>query len=242
MARDTSKLVTIPGELHSVATGNIVTSTEEVFDYTANKYQKDINQEIDYIKAIGYYECYTPGSTAAKTITTDSSVSLSTKILCKVKFVEKNIVNNATMNINGTGAKALYYNGVRVAANNSWYPNEVVDLYYDGTNYQAKSCADTLEYDVSLHQTHEITETTTTIRTLVFNGDVASNWESETPVSDSSVDSYTRIESNTGQDVDSTTTEGPYATYDSTEDKTNVVYIITHTYNLRFATESVIDF
>ena len=46
MARDTSKLVTIPGELHSAATGNIVAASEEIFDYTANKYQKDINQEV----------------------------------------------------------------------------------------------------------------------------------------------------------------------------------------------------
>ena len=46
MARDTSKLVTIPGELHSAATGNIVAAAEEVFDYNANKYQKDINQEV----------------------------------------------------------------------------------------------------------------------------------------------------------------------------------------------------
>jgi hypothetical protein len=179
--------------------------------------------------AVGYYECSTSGSTAAKTITIDSSVSLSTKILCKVKFVEKNTANNATMNINGTGAKALYYNGVRVAANNSWYPNEVVDLYYDGTNYQAKSCADTLEYNVSLHQTHEITEITTTTRTLVFNGNVVSSWESETPVSDSSVEGYTRSESNTG-DIDSTTIDGPNATYNSTTNKTNVVYVTTHTY------------
>ena len=230
MARDTSKLVTIPGELHSAATGNIVTAAEEVFDYNKNKYQKDINQEIDYIKAIGYYECSTPGSTAAKAITIDSSVSLSTKILCKVKFVEKNTANSATMNINGTGEKDLYYNGVRVAVNNSWYPNEVVDLYYDGTNYQAKSCADTLEYDVSLHQTHEITEIITTTRTLIFNGDVTSNWESKTPVSNSSVKRYTRSETNTGQDVDSTTVDGPHKTYDSTTNETTVVYITTHTY------------
>ena len=46
MARDTSGLVTIPGELHSAATGNIVVAAEEVFDYTINKYQKDINQEV----------------------------------------------------------------------------------------------------------------------------------------------------------------------------------------------------
>ena len=50
MARDTSKLVTIPGELHSAATGNIVAAAEEVFDYTKNMYQKDINQEVAYIK------------------------------------------------------------------------------------------------------------------------------------------------------------------------------------------------
>ena len=50
MARDTSKLVTIPGELHSAATGNIVAAAEEIFDYTINKYQKDINQNVSYIR------------------------------------------------------------------------------------------------------------------------------------------------------------------------------------------------
>ena len=121
---------------------------------------------------VGYYECTTAGSTPEKTITIDSSVSLSVRISCKVKFAEKNTGANATMNINNTGAKPLFYNGVRAAANNSWYTNEIVDLYFDGTNYQAKSCADTLEYDVSLHKTHEITEVTTTTRTVVYNGNV----------------------------------------------------------------------
>jgi hypothetical protein len=36
MARDTNKLVTIPGELHSAATGGIVAAAEEIFDYDAN--------------------------------------------------------------------------------------------------------------------------------------------------------------------------------------------------------------
>lgn len=184
---------------------------------------------------VGYYECTTAGSTSEKIITIDSSVSLSVRLSCKVKFTEKNTGANATMNINNTGSKPLFYNGIRAAANNSWYPNEIVDLYFDGTNYQAKSCADTLEYDVSLHQTHEITEVTTTTRTVVYNGDVTTGWETETSVSDSSVDGYTRTETNTGKDSDNTTVEGPTANYDSAANKTNVVYVtkrtLTHVVN-----------
>lgn len=184
---------------------------------------------------VGYYECTTAGSTPEKTITIDSSVSLSVRISCKVKFAEKNTGANATMNINNTGAKPLFYNGVRAAANNSWYQNEIVDLYFDGTNYQAKSCADTLEYDVSLHQTHEITEVTTTTRTVVYNGDVTSGWENETSVSDSSVNGYTRTETNTGKDNDTTTVDGPTAKYDTASNKTSVVYVtkrtLTHVVN-----------
>lgn len=184
---------------------------------------------------VGYYECTTAGSTPEKTITIDSSVSLSVRISCKVKFAEKNTGANATMNINNTGAKPLFYNGVRAAANNSWYTNEIVDLYFDGTNYQSKSCADTLEYDVSLHQTHEITEVTTTTRTVVYNGDVTSGWENETSVSDSSVNGYTRTETNTGKDNDTTTVDGPTAKYDTASNKTSVVYVtkrtLTHVVN-----------
>lgn len=184
---------------------------------------------------VGYYECNTAGSTPEKTITIDSSVILSVRISCKVKFAEKNTGANATMNINNTGAKPLFYNGVRAAANNSWYTNEIVDLYFDGTNYQAKSCADTLEYDVSLHQTHEITEVTTTTRTVVYNGDVTSGWENETSVSDSSVNGYTRTETNTGNDNDTTTVDGPTAKYDTESNKTSVVYVtkrtLTHVVN-----------
>lgn len=184
---------------------------------------------------VGYYECNTAGSTPEKTITIDSSVRLSVRISCKVKFAEKNTGANATMNINNTGAKPLFYNGVRAAANNSWYTNEIVDLYFDGTNYQAKSCSDTLEYDVSLHQTHEITEVTTTTRTVVYNGDVTSGWENETSVSDSSVNGYTRTETNTGKDNDTTTVDGPTAKYDTASNKTSVVYVtkrtLTHVVN-----------
>lgn len=43
--RDMSKTVTIPGELHSAATGNIVAASEEIFDYKTNSYQSDLNRD-----------------------------------------------------------------------------------------------------------------------------------------------------------------------------------------------------
>lgn len=51
MARDTSKLVTIPGELHSAATGNIVAATQEIFDYDSNSYQSQLNKQVYNVSA-----------------------------------------------------------------------------------------------------------------------------------------------------------------------------------------------
>ena len=51
MARDTSKLVTIPGELHSAATGNIVSASQEIFDYDSNSYQSQLNKQLYNVSA-----------------------------------------------------------------------------------------------------------------------------------------------------------------------------------------------
>lgn len=45
MTQDKDKLVTIPGELHSAATGNVVASTEEVYDYKLDSRQSDLNND-----------------------------------------------------------------------------------------------------------------------------------------------------------------------------------------------------
>ena len=153
MARDTSKLVTIPGELHSAATGSIVAAAEEIFDYTANKYQKDINQEVassiqDLRSTVGYYICSTAGNTAEKAIDASGYTLLKGGGL-RVKFTEKNTAANATLNIENTGANPLYYNGVRVSTNNSWYAGEIMTLFYDGAAFQLNSLPDLDEYDVS---------------------------------------------------------------------------------------------
>ena len=153
MARDTSKLVTIPGELHSAATGSIVAAAEEIFDYTANKYQKDINQEVassiqDLRSTVGYYTCSTAGNTAEKVIDASGYTLLKGGGL-RVNFTEKNTAANATLNVEQTGAKPLYYNGARASTNNSWYAGEIMTLFYDGAAFQLNSLLDLDEYAVS---------------------------------------------------------------------------------------------
>lgn len=87
---------------------------------------------------IGYYECDTAAGTAAKVLSV-ASYALFAGGAMKVKFVNKNTANNATLNINSQGAKALYYQGERASATNSWDAEEVVEIYYDGTSYYANN-------------------------------------------------------------------------------------------------------
>ena len=48
MDKDTSKLINIPGELHSIASGNIIAGTDEIFDYNSSLYQSEINKNVGY--------------------------------------------------------------------------------------------------------------------------------------------------------------------------------------------------
>ena len=89
---------------------------------------------------IGYYECSSEASSASKTIAAPNYV-LGNGGSMKVKMTNANSANNATLNINSTGAKALYYSGERASANNSWEAGETIEVYYDGINYYANNVA-----------------------------------------------------------------------------------------------------
>lgn len=105
------------------------------------------------VTQIGYFVCETLGSTAAKTLAA-ANYELLTGGSLKVKFIYKNTANNATLNINGKGAKALYYQGERVSSTNTWEANEVVEIFYDGTDYYAnnvKGGSGDGVYDVSVN-------------------------------------------------------------------------------------------
>lgn len=91
---------------------------------------------------VGYYECATGGSTAAKVVSAVSAPDyvLSTGGSFKIKMTNKNTAaSSVTLNINSTGAKTLYYDGELVTNDNTWDANEVVDVYYDGTSYYANN-------------------------------------------------------------------------------------------------------
>lgn len=165
-----NKNIEVGGRLHSIATGNVLAGANEILDDSKNKKQSEINTETyslvndinerlsglspeqqsalsvaakatDNETKLGYYVCDTEGNIAAKVISNATGYVLSIGGSMKVKMTNANTVNNATLNINSTGAKALYYAGERASANNSWEAGETVEVYYDGTNFYANNIA-----------------------------------------------------------------------------------------------------
>lgn len=162
--------INVGGRLHSIATGNVLAGANEIFDDEKNKKQNDINTETyslvnninerlnglspDQQSALnvatkatnnetklGYYVCDTEGNVAAKVISDATGYVLSLGGSIKVKMTNVNTADNATLNINSTGAKSLYYDGERASANNTWKASETVEVYYDGTSYYANNVA-----------------------------------------------------------------------------------------------------
>ena len=102
------------------------------------KYQSNANAvNISMVNAlVGYYECSTPSSVSAKTITANSFTRIVGGCM-HVKMHFTNTASSVTLNINGTGAIALYYNGKHVSARNTWEDDEIVVVFFDGDEYQA---------------------------------------------------------------------------------------------------------
>ena len=85
-----------------------------------------------------YGYCQTAADTAAKTVTIPG-FSLVTGVTIFVKFQYANSASNPTLNVNGTGAKALYRYGTTrkstTAGTNGWQAGAVLCLTYDGTGW-----------------------------------------------------------------------------------------------------------
>ena len=101
----------------------------------------DAVEDIRKNPLIGYYECDTAGDTSAKTVTAAGYVLPATGGSVKIKMANRNTVADATLNINSTGAKPLYYNGQRAGVGNTWDTNEIIEVFYDGAKYQAYNVA-----------------------------------------------------------------------------------------------------
>ena len=79
--------------------------------------------------------CNTAMTDALKKVAVDGLDILTTSMRLLIRMTNANTADNVTLNINSLGEKPLYYNNVRASGGNSWKPGEVLDVYYDGTNF-----------------------------------------------------------------------------------------------------------
>ena len=99
--------------------------------------EKTLRQQGDEANeaSVGYYVCDTSAATAAKVVNASGYV-LRIGGNIRIEMTHANTASNVTLNVNGTGAKALFYNGTQASADNSWADGEVLEVYYDGIQYQ----------------------------------------------------------------------------------------------------------
>lgn len=91
-----------------------------------------------YVFTTPYATCSTAADVAAKvaTITPGSNFSLETGARVAVKFTYAHQSSTApTLNVNSTGAKAIYFKNAALAVSNYWSAGQIVDFIYDGTNW-----------------------------------------------------------------------------------------------------------
>ena len=100
----------------------------------------DISDKLDGLKAItpadfglGYAICDTPAATAAKTATLANYV-LTEGAPVSVKFTYANTASNATLNLNSTGAKPIYYKGSAIG-NDVISAGDICTFIYSTTVY-----------------------------------------------------------------------------------------------------------
>lgn len=117
----------------------------------------NVQEALDNVLAnIGYFTCDTEAGIAEKVVSA-SGYALTTGGIIRIKMTNTNTADNVTLNINNTGAKTLLYNGSRVSSEKSWEAGEVLEVYYDGTQYQAKG-GDDINIEKMLHS-YNITKT-----------------------------------------------------------------------------------
>lgn len=88
-----------------------------------------------YVFSLPYGTCSTASGTAAKTVTVDKFV-LETGAQVIVKFSNANTASSATLNVNSTGAKAIYYKGTAISNGSFIRAGEIYQFLYNGTQWE----------------------------------------------------------------------------------------------------------
>lgn len=90
---------------------------------------------------IAYATCSTAAATAAKVITVVDNTNWELKAgsMVTVLFTYSNSASNPTFNVNGTGAKSIYYSTSQITTSNliyAGYANRLMNFMYDGSAYR----------------------------------------------------------------------------------------------------------
>ena len=89
--------------------------------------------------------CTTAATTAAKTVSTGTTFVLSAGQRVSILFSATNTANNPSLNVNGTGAKEIYYLGSKITSGVSKYFLEgAQEFIYDGTRWHLMGTNDTV--------------------------------------------------------------------------------------------------
>ena len=125
-----------------------------------------------YTFTLPYGSCSTAAGTAAKTVSVDN-FSLETGARVAVKFTVTNTASSPTLNVNSTGAKAIYYKGAAITAG-YLAANKVYEFIYNGTQWDLIGDVDTdTTYTLS---SFDITATATELN---YVGGVTSNIQAQ---------------------------------------------------------------
>lgn len=104
-------------------------------------------------KAPSYGSCSTEAATAAKVVSC-TGFKLYTGAQITVKFTVTNTAANPTLNVNGTGAKSIYYRGGAISEG-YLAANRTYTFMYNGTQYE-------LVGDLDTNSDYKVTQTNTT--------------------------------------------------------------------------------
>ena len=94
------------------------------------------NSVLQATALVGYYQCTVSGTTLAVTAPGFTLPAHGGNIRIKMSAPA---TGASKLNINGTGAKALLYNGLAVSSANTWEQNEIISVFYDGTRFMASN-------------------------------------------------------------------------------------------------------
>ncbi len=127
---------TFTGTIKGTLSGNASSATKLATKRTIDGMQFDGSANIHH-----YAECSTAAGTAAKTVTL-SGFTLATGARITVRFTATNTAGSPTLNVNGTGAKAIQYRNAAISAG-YLAMNRVYEFVYDGASWELVGDIDT---------------------------------------------------------------------------------------------------